>query len=323
MAIDVVDQLTPSARAVPSINAVSDASIERVTVDGPPVSATSDEPAGFQEKVKSERAAFEAKGAPAAAPLSVEVKPEPKAAAAVQEPAQAAPAPAPAPVKASEASEAASEPVIAFPEFVPQPVLLDLGPKPEQGRDEDWREFSERQSRWAARETANAQKIAEFDAAVEKRNAEVRRIHDQALQQVALTWQDRKAAAIKERPDFEAVTTSDSVAIFETMANHIVSLDNGTDVAYHLGKHPAEARRIYDMAVARQIDAVARLSERLKAPAAATKATPASRTSSAPKPAAPQRPAAPVRVATVDLDKMSMAEFAAYRNEQLRAERRH
>jgi hypothetical protein len=327
----VIDQLTPGSRAVPAVNAVSDSSIERVAVEGPPVSATSDEPEGFREKVKAERAAFEAKGAPVAAPLSAEVKPKAAAPAQepVQEPVQAARAPAPAQAKAPaaeapEAAQEAPEPVIEFPALIPQPVLLDPGQPPEQGSDENWQEFSARQLRYQARVTANEQTLAEANAKVEARNARVREIQDRELQRVALSWQERKAAAVKERPDFEAVTTADAVAISETMANQIVSIDNGTDVAYHLGKHPAEARRIYDMTPARQIDAVARLSERLKAPAtvAAKASASVSKAASAPKPAAPQRSPAPARVATVDLERMSMQDYATYRNEQMRAERR-
>ena len=134
-------------------------------------------------------------------------------------------------------------------------------------------------------------------------------------------WQDRKAAAAKKYSDFEAVTTTDSLPFTDTMANHTIMLSNGTDVAYHLGKHPTEALRISNLSVPAQIDAIARLSERLKVTATPKATKPAPSQKAATTSAAPQR-AATARASVADLSAMSMNAYAERRNAQLLAERR-
>jgi hypothetical protein len=305
-------------RNIPALSTVTGSDTVAVKVNAPPTSAgpDGDTPPGWREAVAKDReaAAAHRETRPAVSESRPLATPAPAQEAASEATAALAPAPKPVSPPAPEAAEdapEASEPVVSFPPFVPAPVLLDLGEPPVQGRDENWQEYAARQARYQARATANEKSIADNNAAIERRNAEVRYIQEQELARVVTTWHDRKAAAIKERPDYLAVTESDSVAISETMATHIVTLPNGTDVAYHLGKHPAEARKIHDMSPLRQIDAVARLSERLSAkPAASAKAS------------APAQRAAP-RVSAVDLNKMDMSEYASYRNQQIRDERRH
>lgn len=311
-------------RNIPALSTVTGSDTVAVKVNAPPTSAgpDGDTPPGWREAVAKDReaAAAHRETRPAVSESRPLATPAPAQEAASEATAALAPAPKPVSPPAPEAAEdapEASEPVVSFPPFVPAPVLLDLGEPPVQGRDENWQEYAARQARYQARATANEKSIADNNAAIGRRNAEVRYIQEQELARVVTTWHDRKAAAIKERPDYLAVTESDSVAISETMATHIVTLLNGTDVAYHLGKHPAEARKIHGMSPLRQIDAVARLSERLSAkPAASTKA-PASA-----KASAPAQRAAP-RVSAVDLNKMDMSEYALYRNQQIRDERRH
>jgi hypothetical protein len=326
----MTDILPTSPRSLPALNATSDVTVTPVTVEGPPISAgkDGDHPAGWREAVANYRAENEEK-APIPIPVAAEVKPASHPAAPAQAaaagPASAAAPAAPAAVEAAESAGDADGPVVpavALPPLVPDPVLLDTGEPPVQGRDESWQEFSARQVRYQARVTANENMIAETNAAIGKRNAEVRRLQEHALQNVALTWQERQLEAVERHPDFVAITTADDLPFTETMANHVVTLRNGADVAYHLGKHKAEARRIANLPVPAQIDAVARLSERLKG-AATTKATPASRPASGPKaPAAPQRTAPPARASVAELNAMEMNAYAARRNEQLLAERR-
>jgi hypothetical protein len=277
----MTDILPTSPRSLPALNAVSDVTVTPITVEGPPISAgrDGDHPAGWRDAVAKYRAESEEK-APIPIPVSAEAKPA--------APAQAVPAPAAAPVAAAavEAPEAAGEadgpvvPVVAFPDLVPDPILLEVGEPPVQGNQENWQEFSARQVRYQARVTQNEKTIAEANAAIEKRNAEVRRIQDHALQNVALTWQERQLKAIQRHPDFIEVTTADDLPVTQVMADHLITLPNGTEVAYHLGKHKGEAARIASLSVPAQIDAVARLSERLKGAAATTKAAPASRSAS-------------------------------------------
>lgn len=113
--------------------------------------------------------------------------------------------------------------------------------------------------------------------------------------------------------------SADDLPFTETMANHTIVLSNGTDVAYHLGKHPTEALRISNLSVPAQIDAIARLSERLKAPAPKA---PAQKAAVAALRAPAQRSAAPARASVADLSAMPMNDYASHRNAQLLAERR-
>jgi hypothetical protein len=190
-----------------------------------------------------------------------------------------------------------------------------------QGRDESWQEFNERQVRYQARVTANEKSIAEHTAAIQKQNAEIARIQHNAQFDILSTWQDRQAKAAAKYPDYVAVTTADNLPFTETMANHTIMLSNGADVAYHLGKHPTEALRISNLSVPAQIDAIARLSERLKAPSTkATKSTPSQKAATTSP--TPQRSAAPARSSVADLTAMSMNDYAERRNAQLLAERR-
>jgi hypothetical protein len=52
-------------------------------------------------------------------------------------------------------------------------------------------DFNERQVLYQARVTANEKSIAETNAAIEKRNAEVQRIQHNAQFEILASWQER------------------------------------------------------------------------------------------------------------------------------------
>jgi hypothetical protein len=93
-----------------------------------------------------------------------------------------------------------------------------------------------------------------------------------------------------------------------------VEAENGPDVAYHLGKHPDEAKRIAGLAPGRQIFEIARLSEKLTV-------APKTNVTKAPDPIRPHRPSsAPANQKSPE--DMDMNEYAAHRQAALKASAR-
>lgn len=98
-------------------------------------------------------------------------------------------------------------------------------------------------------------------------------------------WKTREKEFAVKNPDyFEAVHRQD-LQISAVAARAIVSEENGTDIAYYLGKNQAEADRIRSLDDIGQAKAIGRLAERLAkpTPAADTPAPPRKR-SEAPAP---------------------------------------
>ena len=79
-------------------------------------------------------------------------------------------------------------PAVAFPPPVPDPILLDAGERPVQGRDESWQEFNERQVWYQARVAANEKSIAEHTVKIQAQNAEVERIRHNAQFEILASW---------------------------------------------------------------------------------------------------------------------------------------
>jgi hypothetical protein len=93
---------------------------------------------------------------------------------------------------------------------------------------------------------------------------------------------DREDAARERYADFDQVARNPTLPVTNDMAQVIMSADNGPDILYHLGSHPAEARRIANLSPLLQAREIGRLETRL----ASTPPTP-KRTTSAPAPISP------------------------------------
>jgi hypothetical protein len=113
--------------------------------------------------------------------------------------------------------------------------------------------------------------------------------------------------------DFDEVALGDHARITPIMAEALSLEDkSGPEIAYYLGKKPDEAARIAALPPARQIMEIGRLAERIQAAGKKTvsKATP------------PIKPVSGARASSVkDPSKMTMDEYAAYRDKQERARR--
>lgn len=113
----------------------------------------------------------------------------------------------------------------------------------------------------------------------------------------------RETLARERYTDYDTVTRNQSVPITKPMAEVIMDLDAGPEIAYHLGKNPQEAARIAALPERHQALELGRLEAKITAP------------KSVPKP--PPAPVNPVggnaSGGIGDLSKMSMAEYVAAR----------
>ncbi len=167
---------------------------------------------------------------------------------------------------------------------------------------EDW---SGRRATRLANETINK-------ANESQRIAEQQRQQNEANQVVLKSWEEKRAKAAETHPDYDEVTGADTLNITTQMAATILQADNGTDVAYHLGKNPAEADRIAALPPVKQIYEIGRLSATLGAKQPATTKAPA-----------PIKPlGSNARATAKSPDDESMEEYASRRSAELAQQRR-
>lgn len=113
----------------------------------------------------------------------------------------------------------------------------------------------------------------------------------------------REAEAREKFTDYDTVTRNPNVAITQDMASLIRDSEFGPDIAYHLGKNPAEAARIASLPTIRQAAELGKLEVALSAPKPARKV-----------PAAPVQPVSGIAAGGAkDPASMSMSEYAAWR----------
>jgi hypothetical protein len=124
------------------------------------------------------------------------------------------------------------------------------------------------------------------------------------------SWNKRIAAATAEMPDFEEVLASSDVPMTPPMQQAIMESDIGPKLAYYLANNPEEAEKIAGMSPIGAIRTLGRIEERLAT------AKPAVKTTDAPPPIKPIGASAAV---SKDPSKMSDAEFAAWRKQQIKA----
>ena len=97
-----------------------------------------------------------------------------------------------------------------------------------------------------ARESAER----EAQAAAEKRAADEKKEQDRVAAELAdinAKWTQRREAAIADIADYVEVAENDALKISMPMAHAIYTAENGPQIAYHLGKNPAEAERIFSI----------------------------------------------------------------------------
>lgn len=77
---------------------------------------------------------------------------------------------------------------------------------------------------------------------------------------------DLMAAGGTKYPDFQSLVGNQDLPISDVMMNAMLAVDSGHEVAYHLGKNPAEAARIAGLPPTSQARAIGQLAKQLIAP---------------------------------------------------------
>lgn len=116
----------------------------------------------------------------------------------------------------------------------PQPEAPQM-PKPEQFSD--YETYLAAVADYKVEERLN-QRLAQMSEA--QRAAEQQR----QIRERISTAEARFAAAQEKYDDFEQVARNPDLPVTDVMAQVMLDMDKGADVAYHLGKNPAEAARI-------------------------------------------------------------------------------
>ena len=146
---------------------------------------------------------------------------------------------------------------------------------------------------------------------------EKKRQDSELAAQTRKVQEDYKARVEKARekhPDYSEVAESPDVQVSMVMASAIAHSEDGPEIAYFLGKNPAEAERISKLVPQLQLVELGRISQRLVTPP-----TPSKPVSAAP---APGKPIKASSEASKSADEESMEEYASRRKKQLAEERR-
>lgn len=173
--------------------------------------------------------------------------------------------------------------------------------KPEPGQFEDHNEYVEKLAEWKAQEIVRAE--------LGKRDQEATQQKRQAEQQTrATTWESRQAEFSKTAPDFAEVVASADIPMPAHVMDALLESEHGPALAYHLAKNPDVATKIGGMSERAALIELGALQAKLANPTPVQK--------SVTKAPAPITPIKSGGNNVVDLNKMSQAEYEAYRAKQ-------
>lgn len=177
-------------------------------------------------------------------------------------------------------------------------------------------EYVDSKSSWTARRAVK-EAFAEQDKKAEQRQIEEGR---KAAQEA---YAARVEKASVKYPDYREVAESPDVSVSMAMAHAITQSEHGPDIAYHLGKHPEEAKRISSLNPALQLMEIGLIVAKLTAE---PKAEPAKPEITKPAVSAAPKPIKPLGAGASEVRKTpeeeSMDEYAARRQKELDAERK-
>src|SRR5690242_4173920 len=163
---------------------------------------------------------------------------------------------------------------------------------------------SERAS-WIARREVNRTLAEERQKSAEQQLVEQQK-------KLYSSYAEKISKARQKYSDFDQVAES-PVQITQSMANAIVTYEDGTDLQYYLGKNPAEATRIASLPVERQLMELGVIAAGLKQPAQKAPV------SQAPSPGKPIKTSGEIEPA---LDDLPMEEYAKKVREREAAKRK-
>lgn len=178
----------------------------------------------------------------------------------------------------------------------------DGRPREEDFQGKPYHEFAAALARW------EAEQVFEQRLKAREQESQAQRQQREAAES-AHRVKERLSEGADKYPDFEEVALADHVPISPAMAHAIASSDMSADLAYYLGSHLEEAKRIASLPPEKQFREVVKLE---------------SKVSETPTPTRTPPPIQPSQGrATVDKDpsKMTDKEFAEWRKRQI-AQRR-
>jgi hypothetical protein len=163
-----------------------------------------------------------------------------------------------------------------------------------------------------------AEALAEWSAeqALAKREQEVKQKEVQAKRATVIqTWQEKLEATKAELPDYEAMVTSSSMSVNDTVRDAIIESDVGPRILYELASNDELAEKINGLTTAGALKLIGKLEaqfEKTNAPAKAEKKTVTAK-SNAPEPIRPLRSTGGVADVGMDGSDMSYQQWKAAR----------
>jgi hypothetical protein len=163
-----------------------------------------------------------------------------------------------------------------------------------------------------------AEALAEWSAeqALVRREQEVKQKEVEAKRATVIkTWQEKLEATKAELPDYEAMVTSSSMSVNDTVRDAIVESDVGPRILYELASNDELAEKLSTMTTAGALKLIGKLEaqfEKTEQPAKAEKKTVAAK-SNAPEPIRPLRSTGGVADVGMDGNDMSYQQWKAAR----------
>ena len=114
------------------------------------------------------------------------------------------------------------------------------GEEPKEGDFEDYTEFVAAKAVWRLRSNDHQEKLKAAEA-------EAKAAEEAELLEINREWREQTAAASAKYPDFAEVVSNPDLYVSDDVASLVKRSDMGGDIAYHLGKNPAEAERLSEM----------------------------------------------------------------------------
>ena len=144
---------------------------------------------------------------------------------------------------------------------VDAPVKQEADAQPRAEQFEVYDDYVRAVGRWEARQEFN-RLDAEREQKVKERETKTRE------EQVETTFKDKVAEFKAKTPDFDDVMGNPSLRISKTMYEAMRESDAGAQIAYHLGKNPAEAARISALSPIAAIREIGKLEAKFDKPPA-------------------------------------------------------
>lgn len=176
-------------------------------------------------------------------------------------------------------------------------VKSEIGDPPQEKDFEDWFEY---QNAKAAYETEK--RIVARD--LRKQASQAKELDQRRSSELLSDYQERQREAKAHLTDFDKVVRDAKLSVSPVVGQLLLESEKSAVIEYHLAKNPETLDRLNRLSPLSAAKEVARLEDRLSLP------NPKTATSAAPPLRSPKGGAAP----TVDLSKMSMDEYVAYRN---------